>query len=353
MEHVGYTSPAVIIVHKQLLVLGVVVCAELDDVVMSNPANQLHLLLKVTAAGVHLLEPLDDDRGGVLQHGPVRRPEGALAKDLGGGAEQVLQVERQRRALEEDHPVAVPGLANDGLGLGRLPPLLIPAALPDNHAVAPCLVITAVPVAEGEEQHRGEGEHEDAAADGNGEDGRLAEPDPPRAGLGMSGDLRLVRALVACYPAGWRRRYGEEYQIVRASSGIHRHPGMVFDSLRGAVRAHGGALMTDPSPTTVLVWAAGLFTVAGIFGLGFSGIITAYVLAIREHFPASEASWRIPTLLLFSGMGMASGGWLAGLMYDHFGYYAPAFAAGIGANLLNLLEIRALVARPRSPAAYI
>jgi MFS family permease len=89
----------------------------------------------------------------------------------------------------------------------------------------------------------------------------------------------------------------------------------------------------------------GLYTVAGIFGLGFSGIIPAYVLALREHFPASEASWRIPTLLLFSGMGMASGGWLAGLLYDHFGYYAPAFAAGIGSSILNGLIIGALVLR--------
>jgi MFS family permease len=89
----------------------------------------------------------------------------------------------------------------------------------------------------------------------------------------------------------------------------------------------------------------GLFTVAGIFGLGFSGIIPAYGLALRAHFPASEASWRIPTLLLFSGMGMASGGWLAGLLYDHFGYYAPAFAAGIGSSILNGLIIGALVLR--------
>src|SRR5215472_17744787 len=79
---------------------------------------------------------------------------------------------------------------------------------------------------------------------------------------------------------------------------------------------------------------AGLFAVAATFGLGFSGIIPAYVLALRELYPASEASWRIPTFLLFGGFGMAGGGWLAGLLYDHFGTYAPAFAAGIGANLL-------------------
>ena len=62
---------------------------------------------------------------------------------------------------------------------------------------------------------------------------------------------------------------------------------------------------------------AGLFAVAAMFGLGFSGIIPAYVVAIRELFPAAEASWRIPTLLLFSGSGMAAGGWLAGAIYDY------------------------------------
>jgi MFS family permease len=90
---------------------------------------------------------------------------------------------------------------------------------------------------------------------------------------------------------------------------------------------------------------AGLFMVAAAFGLGFSGIIPAYVLAVRELFPASEASWRIPTLLLCTAVGMAAGGWIAGLLYDHLGYYAPAFATGIAANILNLLLVSVLVAR--------
>ena len=90
---------------------------------------------------------------------------------------------------------------------------------------------------------------------------------------------------------------------------------------------------------------AGLFAVAGAFGVGFSALIPAYVLAIREYFPAREASWRVPGLLLLSGSGMATGTWLAGVLYDHFGYYAPAFAAGVGFNLLNLAVIGTLVLR--------
>ena len=52
---------------------------------------------------------------------------------------------------------------------------------------------------------------------------------------------------------------------------------------------------------------AGLFAVAGAFGVGFSALIPAYVLAIREYFPAREASWRVPALLLLSGSGLSFG----------------------------------------------
>jgi len=91
----------------------------------------------------------------------------------------------------------------------------------------------------------------------------------------------------------------------------------------------------------------GLFTVSAAFGLGFAGIIPAYILAIREMFPASEAYWRIPTFLLCSGGGMAIGGWMAGVLYDHFGTYGPAFAAGVGANAVNLVIVGLLVFRQR------
>ena len=80
----------------------------------------------------------------------------------------------------------------------------------------------------------------------------------------MSGDVRLVRALVACYPAAWRRRYGDEYAQLLCDLRVHRRPALIVDSLRGAVRAYGGVLMASDSPMTMVVWAAGLFTVAGI-----------------------------------------------------------------------------------------
>jgi MFS family permease len=90
---------------------------------------------------------------------------------------------------------------------------------------------------------------------------------------------------------------------------------------------------------------AGLFAVSAAYGLGFSGIVPAYVLVVRELFPSSEASWRVPTVLFVSMSGMAFGSWFAGALYDHFGYYAPAFAAGVAFNLANLTIVGFLLLR--------
>ena len=44
---------------------------------------------------------------------------------------------------------------------------------------------------------------------------------------------------------------------------------------------------------------------------------------------------------------MAAGRWLAGFIYDHAGFYAPAFGAGIAFNIANLAIIGSLVLRDR------
>jgi MFS family permease len=92
----------------------------------------------------------------------------------------------------------------------------------------------------------------------------------------------------------------------------------------------------------------GLFAVSVVFGLGFGGLVPAYVLVLRELFPVGEAGWRVPTLLLFSGSGMAAGGWMGGALYDLFGFYAPAFAGAIAANLVNLAIVATLLQRQQA-----
>jgi MFS family permease len=93
----------------------------------------------------------------------------------------------------------------------------------------------------------------------------------------------------------------------------------------------------------------GLFLVSAAFGLGFSGIIPAYLLAIRELFPANQASWRIPILFFCSLIGMAIGGWLAGAIYDHAATYVPAFVTGFAFNSANVLLVLFLIMTTRGP----
>jgi MFS family permease len=99
----------------------------------------------------------------------------------------------------------------------------------------------------------------------------------------------------------------------------------------------GGFLLTQNE--------AGLFAVAASYGFGFSGIIPAYVVSIRDLFPSAEASWRIPLVLFTAMSGMAFGSWFAGRIYDYFDYYAPAFGSGVVFNLVNLALVGFLVIR--------
>ena len=92
---------------------------------------------------------------------------------------------------------------------------------------------------------------------------------------------------------------------------------------------------------------AALFVVSAAFGLGFSGLLPAYVIAIREYYPVKEANWRVPTIYFAGFLGMAAGGWGAGALYDQFGYYLPAFVVGIGFNIVNLVILLTLVFRQR------
>jgi MFS family permease len=90
---------------------------------------------------------------------------------------------------------------------------------------------------------------------------------------------------------------------------------------------------------------AGLFAVSAAFGLGFSGLIPAYVVALRALFPSSEAAWRMPVWFFSNIIGMALGGWLAGYVYDQLGSYGPAFALGVAFNVGNIVVIAAIARR--------
>ena len=231
------------------------------------------------------------------------------------------------------------------------------------YAVAEIVVV--VPLAAIYFRHPPEVIHPAAASSGAGEKARVLGW-PPNVVFAMMCAAAVLCCIPMAMPQGHLVAFCSDLGIARSVGALmlsvllgtafvsRQLWGAISDRIGGLATVLIGSAWQAASMTAFLLTQneVGLFTVAAAFGLGFSGIIPAYVLALRELFPASEASWRIPTLLLFSGLGMASGGWLAGLLYDHFGYYAPAFAAGIGANILNLMVVGLLVARRRYRVAF-
>jgi MFS family permease len=111
---------------------------------------------------------------------------------------------------------------------------------------------------------------------------------------------------------------------------------LLFSSLVQAT-ALAGFLMTKDM--------AALFAVSALFGLGLSGLLPAYVIVIRACYSIQESNWRIPTVMFAGLLGMASGGWGAGILYDDFGGYLPAFSTGMAFNLVNLAVLLFLVSR--------
>lgn len=79
-----------------------------------------------------------------------------------------------------------------------------------------------------------------------------------------------------------------------------------------------------------------LYVCAFLFGLGFAGIMPCYPLIIRMLFPVTELGWRIGWQYMFSAIGMATGGWLGGAIFDLTGSYKYAFLTGVAFNLMNL-----------------
>ena len=95
----------------------------------------------------------------------------------------------------------------------------------------------------------------------------------------------------------------------------------------------------------------GLYILSAAFGLGYSGVIPCYSVILREYLPLREVGRRNGLLTLFGGLGMASGGWLGGFVFDMVQGYPLAFAIGLGFNIVNILVVLALWRRMRGQAA--
>jgi MFS family permease len=92
--------------------------------------------------------------------------------------------------------------------------------------------------------------------------------------------------------------------------------------------------------------------ISALFGLFQGGIVPMYAIIVREYFSPQEAGTRLGLVLMATLFGMAFGGWMSGVIFDHTGSYQVAFANGLMWNLVNVLIAFWLLMRPGGRVAH-
>ena len=90
-----------------------------------------------------------------------------------------------------------------------------------------------------------------------------------------------------------------------------------------------------------------LYLVSAMFGLFQGGIVPSYTIIVREHFATEKIGMRVGTVIMFTMVGMALGGWMSGKVFDLTGSYHAAFLNGVAWNLLNTGIVIFLLRRTR------
>jgi len=121
--------------------------------------------------------------------------------------------------------------------------------------------------------------------------------------------------------------------------------GIVADRI-GALRSY--ALASFVQTVTVfwfvkLEWVPGLYLLAMIYGIGFSGVMTSLNLSLRQAVPARVFGTATASVGLLAWLGMGVGGFQGGHCFDVTGDYTLSFANAALAGVINLAVIGAYV----------
>jgi len=160
-----------------------------------------------------------------------------------------------------------------------------------------------------------------------------------------------VHIVALCTDLGYGTARGAQMLALMLAFGIASRliSGYICDHIGGLRTLLLGSLLQGAA-LVMYLGADGLvslFIVSALFGLFQGGIVPAYAIIIREHFAPHDAGARVGTVLMFTLLGMALGGWMSGKAYDLTGSYTAAFVNGIAWNLLNLSIAIYLMRRAR------
>jgi MFS family permease len=189
--------------------------------------------------------------------------------------------------------------------------------------------------------------------------------DVARASLGVSPRLVQILLTIAgfgccmpqvhivayCADLGYGVARGAEMLSLMLFLGIVSRigSGIVADRIGGAATLLIGSVMQGLALALYLFFdgLSSLYVISGIFGLFQGGIVPMYAVICREILPPKEAGGRIGVVISATIAGMAVGGYLSGVIYDHTLSYRMAFLNGLLWNGVNLLVVGWLVWKMR------
>jgi MFS family permease len=160
-----------------------------------------------------------------------------------------------------------------------------------------------------------------------------------------------VHIVAYCGDLGYGAARGAEMLSLMLAAGIVSRliSGAICDRIGGLRTLVLGSMLQGIALLLFLPFdsLASLYVISILFGLFQGGIVPSYAIIVREHFPAAEAGSRVGTVLMFTLLGMALGGWMSGKVFDLTGSYHAAFINGVAWNALNLAIALTLLARTR------
>jgi len=112
-------------------------------------------------------------------------------------------------------------------------------------------------------------------------------------------------------------------------------------------------MLASFTQTVAVLWftqmtsVTGFYVVAIVFGTGFGGVMTSFLLTIRSLVPTNMAGLAMAIVILFAWTGMGLGAYIGGLLFDLSGNYFASFALAAVAGVINLSITSALFIRLR------
>jgi MFS family permease len=164
-----------------------------------------------------------------------------------------------------------------------------------------------------------------------------------------------VHIVAYCGDLGYGAARGAEMLSLMLACGIVSRlvSGMICDRIGGLRTLLLGSVLQGTALLLFLPFdgLVSLYVISALFGLFQGGIVPSYAIIVREHFPPAEAGARVGTVLMFTLLGMALGGWMSGKVFDLTGSYHAAFINGLVWNAVNLSIALLLWRRVRRYAA--